>query len=353
MPTPNSISTITSDSIASIIYTIITLAFLTVPFIIYFVKKNNNYLLIDKYIKVFPDYDQAIAAYNRDKANFTVIEPYRTRSIIAIIYYFVVFYILIYVISAISVALYLNANGFSQNIIDPNSPEYNPNVYEHMANYLNLIMQIVIYSIALVGVVLIMWKPFKKDLNKINGKTFSFGAMGYGLCMAGLLIGTILFGILGITARKGTSSNEEAINAMFNQSPTAMIILFFVTVIMAPIVEELIFRKAIFTIIKDPKLALIVSSLIFAAMHVVSSTISTFILWIQGESTYLNVILEFIYIIQYALMGLGFGIAYIKTEKNICAPIFAHMLNNGVSYLFMILASLFPGVFSTIIQFLL
>lgn len=353
MPTENSFSIINSDTIAAIIYTLLTIAFITVPFIIYYVKKNDNNNLINKYISVFPNPDEAMAAYNRDKENYTIVEPYKKQSIIAIIYYFVVFYFVVYIVLFVSQALYLMANGFSADIIDPSSSAYNPDVYEHMANFLDPILQIVTYGIALVGIVIIMWKPLKKDLNKINGKTFSFGAMGYGLCMAGLLIGSILFGILGITAKKGTSSNEEAINSMFNQSPTAMLILFFVTVIMAPIVEELIFRKAIFNTIKEPKLALIVSTLIFAAMHVVSSTLSTLILWIQGESTYLNVILEFIYIIQYALMGLGFGIAYIKTEKNVCTSIFAHMLNNGVSYLLMILAALFPSVLGSIIQFLL
>lgn len=347
-----SISIINNDTVAGIIYTLLTISFLVIPFIIYYIKKNSNKNLINKYMDVFPNPDEALAAYNRDKENYNVVEPYKQRSIIAIIYYFVVFNILIYIVTEIAKAIYLYANGFSSDIINPESELYNEHVYEHMANYLNLILQIVIYAIALIGIVIIMFKPFIKDLKKISGKTFAFGAMGYGLCMAGLLIGTIIFSIIGITARKGTSSNEEAINSMFNQSPFAMFILFFVIVIMAPIVEELIFRKAIFNVIKDPRLALIISSLIFGGMHVISATLSTGILWLKGESTYLNVILEFVYIIQYTLMGLGFGIVYIKTEKNVCTPIVSHMINNGVSYVLMVLTLLFPDVFATITNLL-
>lgn len=347
-----SISLINSDNIAAIIYTLLTIAFLTVPFIIYIVKKNDATKLISKYMEVFPNPDDALAAYQRDKQNYTVVEPYRTRSLIAVIYYFVIFYLLSEVIAAVAIVLYLKANGFSKDIIDPNSSLYNPDVYEHMAGFLNLILQIIIYSLATVGVVILLWKPFKEDLKKISGKTFALGAMGYGLTMAGSLISVILFAILGVTERKGTSSNEEAINSMFSQSPMAILILFLVIVIMAPIVEELIFRKSIFTLIKDSKLALIISSIVFGALHVVSATIATAGLWFSGEATYLDVILEFVFIIQYSMMGLGFGIAYIKSGKNVCTTIFSHMLNNGVSFLATLLMVLFPEYFASILSFI-
>ena len=248
-------------------------------------------------------------------------------------------YILIYFISAIGIAIYLKVNGFSKEIIQPDSDLFNPNVYEHMANTLNIVLELVLYSILTTGIVIFMWKPFKNDLVNIKGKHFAYGAMGYGLTMAGALICTILFSVLGVTDRKGTASNQEAIISMFSSSPLAIVGLFFTIVIMAPIVEELIFRKSIFTLIKDHKLALIISSLIFGGLHVISPTISTIELLFNGEATYLDVILEFIYIIQYSLMGLGFGIAYIKSRKNVTSTIFAHMLNNGISFFILLLST--------------
>ena len=357
MPLENDIILFNSDTIAAIFYTLLAIAFLTVPFIIYFVKKNDSSKLINKYLQIFPNPEEAMEAYYRDKQNYSIVEPYRKNSLIAIVYYFVVMYILSNIVASIGVSIYLTANGFSKDIIDPNSAAFNPNVYDHMTTFLSPILEIVLYAILLVGVVIMLWKPLVKDLKAIKGKTFAIGAMGYGLAFAGLFIGTILFSILGITARKGDATNQEQIEAMFNSSTTAIIILFFVTVIFAPIVEELIFRKGIFTLIKDPKLAIIVSSLVFGGLHVVSSTIVAVENWIIGEATYLTVILEFVYIIQYSLMGLGFGIAYVKSNKNVCATIFAHMLNNGVSFvtmiLSMILPKILPGFFETIINFII
>lgn len=342
-----------NDTIAGILYTIFTLAFIIVPFIVYIVKKNDNTKLIEKYMKVFPNPDEAMEAYYRDKENFTVVEPYRKNSLIAIIYYFFVMYILAEIIAAIAIVIYLQMNGFSRDIINPNSDSFNPDVYEHMANILNLVLEMVLYTMLTVGVVIIMWKPFKKDLSNISKKTFAFGAMGYGLTMAGNFASTILFGILGITARKGEASNQEAITSMFNSSPLAIVILFLTIVIMAPIVEELIFRKGIFTLIKDPKLAIIISSLIFGGLHVISPTISTIGLWLSGEANYLDVILEFVYIIQYSLMGLGFSIAYVKSNKNVSTTIFSHMLNNGISFAMLLLLTLLPSEIETIINFLI
>lgn len=347
MPNEN-FTLIQSDAIAAIIYTLLTIAFFVVPFIIYFSKKTNSMKLIEKYMQVFPNPDEAMAAYERDKQNLTIVEPFRKNSLISIIYYFVIFYILAEVISAVAIVIYLKANGFSKDIINPESPLYNPDVYEHMANFLNLVLQIVIYSIATIGVLIIMWKPFKNDFKKINGKTFALGAMGYGLSMAGGAASVILFAILGITARKGEATNQEAIDSMFSSSPMALIILFFVIVIMAPIVEELVFRKSFFTIIKDPKLALIISSMVFGGLHVISGTLAVALSWIEGSATYLDVILELVFIIQYSLMGLGFGIAYIKSNKNVCTTIFSHMLNNGVSFVVTLLSVLFPDVFESL-----
>ena len=55
------------DGIIALLYTIITLSFIIVPFIIYFVKKSNNTKLIDKYMQVFPNPEEAMEAYYRDK----------------------------------------------------------------------------------------------------------------------------------------------------------------------------------------------------------------------------------------------------------------------------------------------
>ena len=347
------LSLINNDNIAAILYTIISLAFITLPFIIYIVKKRDSSKLIEKYMSVFPNPDDAMDAYYRDKENLSIVEPYRKNALISIIFYFFVMFILSEIITSIAISIYLKVNGFSKEIVDVSSELFNENVYDHMVSILNLVLQILIYTILTIGTVIIMWKPLKKDLSNITGKIFGYGAMGYGLAMAGSLVSTILFAVLGITGYKSSATNQDAIDAMFNTSVLGIILLFISIVIMAPIVEELIFRKSIFKVIKDPKLALIVSTIVFGGLHVVSGTIMEIVLFFDGSGSYLNVILEFVYIIQYSMMGLGFGIAYLKSNKNITSTIFGHMLNNGISFLVMLLAKFFPEILEAFIAFII
>ena len=323
---------INTETIQSILYTIITLGILFSPLIIYLIEKKKRASLIDRYLKVFNEPSEAYAAYERDQMNLYVEAPYKKRSILAIVYYALVFYIISEVASFVAIQIYLGVNGFSQDIINPNSPMYNQDVYNHMASILNLVLQVVIYGIGTIGVVIFMWKPFMEDIKKTNKKVFAYGAMGLGLAYGGNVIATIILEVLGVTEIKGTASNQEAINSMFDQPWWGLILLFIVIVILAPIIEELVFRKAIFTVIKNKNLALAVSSLVFGALHCVSTAIIVLQTCFQGEASYLDFIIELIYILPYSLMGLGLGLCYIKGNRNIGTSIFAHMLNNGISF---------------------
>lgn len=81
---------------------------------------------------------------------------------------------------------------------------------------------------------------------------------------------------------------------------------FIATVLISPISEELIFRGVIFNrlkLIMPTSLSILVSSLLFAAMHSYGSIIAAFI------------------------FAICMAILYVKTD-NIAVPIFAHFLNN-------------------------
>ncbi len=335
----------TTNLVASIIYTILTLCFILGPFLVFYLKYKENKKIKEKYIDVFPSETEAYNAYDRATYNTYVEPPYRTRSLIAICYYFGVFYIVSEIVGSIAIVLYLAVNGFDSQIINPDSPLFNQNVYDHMFITLTLILEIIIYSMGIVGVLIIMWKPFKEDLKRINGKTFAYGAMGMGLMYGGNFIASILFEIIGVTKFQSEASNQEYINQLFNTTLPGLIILFIVIVIMAPILEELVFRKAIFRLFKNKYLAMIVSSLIFGMLHVISPAIETLMLCFSGEATYLNFICEIIYIIPYSLMGLGLCIAFVKSENNVNSSIFAHMINNGISYILSYLMVAFPEIF--------
>ena len=342
------LSLFNNSTYAMILYSICTIAFLLVPFIIYYFKYRQDTSLINKYLQVFPNPEEAYAAYVRDQENLNIVEPYRTKSLFTIIYYFFVMYILSEFVSSIAISIYLYANQFSSDIINPNSDYFNQNVYEHMQSSLNIILQIVIYGIAIIGVVILMWKPFEEDLKRINKKTFAFGAMGFGLLYAANIVGTIFLTLIGVMNFKSNASNQDAINSMFNTSIPNLIILFIVIVIMAPILEELVFRKAIFKQFKNKYLALIVSSLAFGMLHVISSALLVFINITNGEAAFFDFVLELIYVIPYSLMGFALGIAYIKSNKNIVSSMFAHFLNNLISYIGSLIISLHPELLESI-----
>lgn len=118
-------------------------------------------------------------------------------------------------------------------------------------------------------------------------------------------------------------ANQEAINNMIQDSPYTQ---FIAVVIFAPIMEEIIFRYAIFKSIlyKNRILAYVVSSLIFGSVHLIMSIF-------QGSLSQDIVLLP-----VYTMLGAVFAFAYDHTGK-LSAPIVAHMLNNFVAFLPMIL----------------
>ena len=119
-------------------------------------------------------------------------------------------------------------------------------------------------------------------------------------------------------------ANQEVINEMIKDSPLTQ---FISVVIFAPIMEEIVFRFAIFKSIlnKNKKiLAYIVSSLIFGSLHLVASVFEG---TLYQDITLLPV---------YAILGAIFAFAYEHTGK-LSAPIMLHMLNNFVAFLPMLL----------------
>ena len=109
----------------------------------------------------------------------------------------------------------------------------------------------------------------------------------------------------------GEATNQQTIVDQLHRNGAVFVIIS--SVIVAPILEELIFRKVLFKIIKNGKVALVVSSLLFGLMHLVS------------EPSFLS---GMIHGISYIGAGFVFGLIYLKTKKNVYTPIIAHFLTN-------------------------
>ncbi len=107
------------------------------------------------------------------------------------------------------------------------------------------------------------------------------------------------------------TENQDIIVDMFNtyRIPTIISVALF-----APIIEELVFRYSIGTLVKNNKVFLAISSIAFGAMHGIG-----------------------IITILYVIIGLILGLIYLKYKKNIVAPIIVHILNNTLSVILILI----------------
>ena len=125
-------------------------------------------------------------------------------------------------------------------------------------------------------------------------------------------IGVIMMGVINtliahFTGMK-TSENEADVRLLIEKFPIYMT---FSTVIYAPIVEEIIFRKAIRNIFNNKYLFIILSGVIFGCVHI---------------SNYTN-INDILFSIGYIVMGIDFAYIYYKTN-NIFTTMSFHIIHN-------------------------
>lgn len=185
--------------------------------------------------------------------------------------------------------------------------------------------QLLIYVILILLLLKFLIKDLKYDFKRfklIKNQWVVIIAVGYLYVLIGNYLSNFISQILSsaLSIPISESVNQMSIVRMLNSNGLVFIVIS--AVFVGPIVEELIFRKSIFGLIKNPTIALIVSSLIFGAIHLTAET-SLAVALINGVS--------------YFTMGAIFGYIYLKNKKNIMAPIAVHIVVNLVS----VVASIF------------
>ena len=170
-------------------------------------------------------------------------------------------------------------------------------------DYLTAVSFIVLYTIMFGTFIAIYWKRLFEDFKKLSWKTI--------LIIIGISI-VMFFAIEFLASLLPKAANETAIIDMVHQCGiwTLLPIAFF-----GPFSEELVFRYSFSTFIKKDTIFLIVSSLVFAAMHMSSIGIE---------------------MIVYVIMGLFLGLVYLKTKKNLAASTIAHVVNNFIEAIMLI-----------------
>ncbi|MDE5855439.1 MAG: CPBP family intramembrane metalloprotease, partial [Anaeroplasmataceae bacterium] len=120
-----------------------------------------------------------------------------------------------------------------------------------------------------------------------------------------------------------TSVNQSSIEVLIKNG--GAIPMFFAVVVCAPIIEELIYRKAIFEYLKKFPIALsyVVSVLLFTLPHVVTT-------FMEASYTPLE---NLLITIPYMLSGFLLCLTYHLCNKNVYASWFFHLLNNLISFI--------------------
>ncbi len=146
--------------------------------------------------------------------------------------------------------------------------------------------------------------------------------IGYALALVGNFVANFLSTSIAplFGEMQSTAANQMVIQQSLQSN--GMIFIFLSAVILGPIAEELVFRKAIFGLIKHQYVALVVSAIIFGGIHLL------------GEVSLADAVINGI---VYITLGFVFGYIYIRNKKNIAVNIAVHILYNFISVLMVLL----------------
>lgn len=174
------------------------------------------------------------------------------------------------------------------------------------------IMYSLIISILLTTTIAVIFKDklkndfadMKKNHNTYFKKYFKYWLFAL-VCMS--LSNLIIISI----SENVMPNNEELIKELFKINP---ILVFTSAVLIAPILEELVFRLSFRYMFNDSLVFIFLSSLTFGAFHVLGTVTNWY---------------DLLYIIPYSIPGIFFAIT-LEKSKNVFVPISLHFIHNGI-----------------------
>ena len=171
-----------------------------------------------------------------------------------------------------------------------------------------------VYILGLLYMLGFGWRFLRRDFDALCDRPVQvaaeiIGSYGVMLCC------NMLFSIAATALLKNTNPNNDAVAALISESYGVAAAM---TIYMAPIVEELMFRAGIFGVLRryNRAAAYVVSVLAFSFFHVWGFALEDPVYWI--------------YLIQYIPVSYLLCRCY-ESTNSIWTPIFFHMLVNGVS----------------------
>lgn len=187
-----------------------------------------------------------------------------------------------------------------------------PFLFLYQKKLLNLeIANLLLYISLTIIFVIIYFKDLKIDFKNFLKNPKEILKIGFNYWIKGLfvmMVSSFIFNIIGI----GTSVNQEQNLELLKNMPLYELIS---AIILAPILEELVFRRSLKYALKNNYIYAYTVGLIFGFIHITTSLSSPIMLLL---------------IIPYSAMGIAFGFTYKKTN-NIYSTITIHMIHNAIS----------------------
>ena len=169
--------------------------------------------------------------------------------------------------------------------------------------------------------ILMFKKEIKDGLKDLKENSVDRTFLSIKCWLIGCIIMTTSSLLLSVILKENVSDNEQLVRESIKLAPIYML---FSCSIVAPIFEELLFRRAIYGFVKKVWPYIFISGFSFGLLHVLGSFNNT---------------LDFLYIIPYGSMGCAFAYLYSKT-KNISLPILVHMIHNTILVIVQIMGGL-------------
>lgn len=168
--------------------------------------------------------------------------------------------------------------------------------------------------------IILFHKTIKTDALNFKNNFFKYLVIvivGFAIIYALSFVMTYIYELFGYDENE-TSANQQGIIDALNQ-PIKYIVIF-LTVILAPIIEEIIFRKLFYNTLKlNTKLPtwaiVLIITTVFAGMHVIGDIDSL------------------VFFPQYFVLSLVITIVYAITKENLFASMGLHFLNNVLAIL--------------------
>jgi len=221
----------------------------------------------------------------------------KTKQGINIVVVYIAVWIAVLILQIILAKSYINSEGF---IVMTEAEEFRFISVTNLALYLTLFL-IFIYMLR---------TYLKEQLTYTKNNLHEFIKITL-LGLFGLFIAvyatSMVMELLGVTEN---SENQEVLNGLVTAATFDKVALIIFSVFLAPFVEEIVFRRAVFGFLEKVNipLAIVVSGLSFGFIHVLSG--------------------DYVQLIVYGSLGLALAYTYYRSNKNIMTVIAIHMIYN-------------------------